>query len=445
MFILPRDTDMTKDLLKELIQKHQAECSKRYKILYDMYKGEHEIFKRAPKAEYKPDNRVMVNNAKYIVDVFNGYFMGKPVRISHGNTEINDYIKMVGNMNDQDDNHSEISKHMDIFGHALELLYMNENADVGLTYVSPMEGFIIYDESIRCREIFGVRYYTNHDRKLEGSFSDGEFITYFVDDGKEIVFDEPQRHYFGEVPMTEYIENEERQRAFENVGSMINALNKAISEKANDVEYFADAYLKILGAELSETQLKSLRDNKIINIFGQDAEKLVADFLVKPEADQTQENLIDRLQELIFMTAMVVNYSDKNFGTASGESLSYKMFTMENIASVKERKFSAGLKRRYKLISNLPKSKIPTNEWMNIEFDYTRNKPKNMKEEAGIAKNLKGIVSNETLFNAIPSIVDNVANELERLQAEEDGAEEDLHPNRVIHDGDKKELGILDK
>ena len=30
--------------------------------------------------------------------------------------------------------------------------------------------------------------------------------------------------------------------------TMINAYNKALSEKANDVDYFADAYLKVLGA-----------------------------------------------------------------------------------------------------------------------------------------------------------------------------------------------------
>ena len=33
---------------------------------------------------------------------------------------------------------------------------------------------------------------------------------------------------------------------FEPVLTMINAYNKAISEKANDVDYFADAYLKVL-------------------------------------------------------------------------------------------------------------------------------------------------------------------------------------------------------
>ena len=45
------------------------------------------------------------------------------------------------------------------------------------------------------------------------------------------------------------IEDAEKIGLFEPVESMVNAYNKAISEKANDVDYFADAYLN-LGALL---------------------------------------------------------------------------------------------------------------------------------------------------------------------------------------------------
>ena len=46
---------------------------------------------------------------------------------------------------------------------------------------------------------------------------------------------------------------------------MIDAYNKAISEKANDVDYFADAYLKVLGAKLGTNGVKQIRDNRIVN------------------------------------------------------------------------------------------------------------------------------------------------------------------------------------
>ena len=74
---------------------------------------------------------------------------------------------------------------------------------------------------------------------------------------------------------------------------MINAYNKAISEKANDVDYFADAYLKVLGAKLNEDGIKSIRENRIINFEGNMDGNLVVEFLQKPDGDTTQENLIN--------------------------------------------------------------------------------------------------------------------------------------------------------
>ena len=64
--------------------------------------------------------------------------------------------------------------------------------------------------------------------------------------------DEPKIHGFEGVPAVEFVENEERMGIFESALPMIDAYNKAISEKANDVDYFADAYLKILGSRVGE-------------------------------------------------------------------------------------------------------------------------------------------------------------------------------------------------
>ena len=215
--------------------------------------------------------------------------------------------------------------------------------------------------------------------------------------------------------MIEYIENEERQSIFENVKTLINAFNKALSEKANDVEYYADAYLKVLGAEIDETTLQSLRDSRIINVSGDDT--LTVEFMTKPSADGTQENLLERLQKLIFEISMVANISDEHFASSSGIALRYKLQSMDNLAKNKERKFQAGMSRRYRLISNYPTSKIGENEWVNIQYKFTRNVPANLAEEADIAQTLSGIVSEETQVGVL-SIVQNAREEVQRKNEE---------------------------
>lgn len=418
IFTQPRDTEMTSELLTQAIAEH-SKLVPHYLKRKKMYEGLHDILEQEAKEKYKPDNRLVVNFAKYIVDTFNGYFIGNPIKVSHDNEKVNKYLDFLDGYNDQDDNNAELSKICSIYGHGYELIFADETAKIGLTYLTPMDAFMIYDDSIREIPLYAVRYFKNKDGLIEGTFSDNRNVTYFVSGKDGFVFDEPKPHNFDGVPMIEYVENEEKKGIFDNVITLINAFNKAISEKANDVEYYADAYLLVLGAELDEENLKTLRDSRIINLKDPDTTKLIVEFLQKPDADGTQENLLNRLEDLIFRTAMVVNLSDEKFGNSSGVSLRYKLQAMDNLAKTKERKFTSGMNRRYKIISTFPTSDISGDEWASIKYKFTRNVPDNMLEESQIVGALKGILSDETLL-AMLSSVDNPKAELERIKAEFD-------------------------
>jgi SPP1 family phage portal protein len=205
----------------------------------------------------------------------------------------------------------------------------------------------------------------------------------------------------------------------------VNAYNKAISEKANDVDYFADAYLKILGAALDDTGAKHIRDNRIINFEGDDAGKIVVEFMGKPDGDTTQENLLERLERLIFQISMVANISDENFGSATGIALKYKLQAMSNLSKIKERKFTSGMNRRYKILFGHPASKVQKDAWMQLHYQYTPNMPANLLEEAQIAAQMEGITSHETQLRVL-SVVDNVEDELEKIEEENKPDEETI-------------------
>lgn len=411
---LDASTEFNTALIQELISKHK-EYIEAYKELRDFYTGNHAILKQKAKDKYKPDNRLVVNFAKYIVDTFNGYFIGNPVSLFHENETVNDYLAYIDGYNDQSDNNAELSKICSIYGHGFELLFNDENSEVGITYLTPIDGFVIYDNTIQNKPLFACHYGLNDKQEEVGYFYTKDSVYQFaVVDGAYTVVEETA-NVFSDIPMIEYIENEERQSIFENVKTLINAFNKALSEKANDVEYYADAYLKVLGAEIDETTLQSLRDSRIINVSGDDT--LTVEFMTKPSADGTQENLLERLQKLIFEISMVANISDEHFASSSGIALRYKLQSMDNLAKNKERKFQAGMSRRYRLISNYPTSKIGENEWVNIQYKFTRNVPANLAEEADIAQTLSGIVSEETQVGVL-SIVQNAREEVQRKNEE---------------------------
>lgn len=418
MFRLPSDTVMTPELLSEYIGKHKRIVSSRYIKLKKAYENDYDIFHQEDKAEYKPDNRISVNFAKYITDTFNGFFIGNPVKIMSDSADVNEYIQYLDSYNDQDDNNAELSKICSIYGKGYEMYFVDEEGNIGITYLDPTEAFIIYDESIVEKPLFFIRYYRDHENVERGSWSDSFQIRYFENNGSYRWTDEPHDHGFDGVPVSEYVENAERLGVFESAMPMINAYNKAVSEKANDVDYFADAYLKVIGAKLDNEGLKFIRDNRVVN-FDEESSGVTVDFMQKPNADTTQENLLSRLERLIFQISMVANINDENFGTSSGIALKYKLLSMTNLAKTKERKFVSGMNRRYRLIFSNPVSGMKSDAWVGIKYTFTFNIPANIADEASVASQLEGIVSKETQLSVL-SVVDDIQTELDKINAEDE-------------------------
>lgn len=413
-------------LLAYYISKHKAEIS-RYEMLWKMYRGRHAIVDAEEKDSYKPDNRIVANFARYVVETFNGYFMGKPVTVSHEDPELSKQVNRLMKLNDQDDNNAELSKLVRIYGRAYEFLYQNENTETCITYNSPLDMFMVYDDTIAQRPFFAVRYYLNEDNRLQGEIYTSDKVYDFIqgEKGYQIINDQP--HYYQDVPVIEYVNNDERQGIFEPVISMINAFNKALSEKANDVDYFADAYLAILGVQLDKDGLQKIRDNRIINFFGTDdpqqIKNIVVEFLQKPDGDSSQEHLLDRLEKLIYQMAMVTNLNSESFGNASGVGLLFKLQEMENLALAAERKFTSGMNRRFKMLFRLP-TNVPSSqseEWFNLEFTFHRNIPKDVLSEIQAAQEAAGLLPLEDRVSMVSTVKDPKAT-AEQMKEESGGA-----------------------
>lgn len=416
LITLPDDKEMNTTVLADLIAEHEKICTVRYNALRDAYIGNYPILNQEKKEKYKPDNRIVVNFAKYIVDTMIGFFIGIPIKVNSHDKRVAEYLNLLDQYNDQDDNNAELARICSIYGKGYEVYYNDESGQVAIMYLNPLEGFMVYDETVLQKPRYFVSYKVDSDGYKHGEVRDASKIYAFNDQG-DLHFTEEKEHGFSDIPATEFIENEERMSIFEPCYSMINAYNKAISEKANDVDYFADAYLKILGPDLDQETLNAIRDNRIINLETDEPGQAVVEFMDKPNADTTQENLINRLERLIFQNSMVANINDENFGTSSGIALKYKLLSMSNLAKTKERKFVSGMNRRYKIIFSNPINHMAADDWLKVEYKFTQNFPANLQEEAQIAQQLSGIVSQETQLSVL-SIVSDVKTELDKIESE---------------------------
>ena len=413
MFI-HEDEELTHEQLLEYIKQHQAQVP-RFNELWNQYTSRPPILDFPDKEEYKPDNRLVANFGKYIVDTFNGYFTGIPVKVSHEKENVNEAINYFWRHNDMDDTFSELSKLTSIYGVSYLYVWQDEESNTRVTYNSPFDMFVVYDDTVARNIKYGVRYKYDEDNILTGTlFTQSEVITFSND-----AYGDAEPHYYPIVPIIEFVENDEQQSLIRPVESLINAYNKALSEKSNDVEYFSDAYMKILGAELDTETIQNIRDNRIINMDGDDAQKIVVEFMNKPDGDVTQENLLNRIESLIYHLAMVANINDESFGNASGTSLEFKLQPMKNLSGMKERKFTKGLNNLFKCFTALP-TNVPASDkdsWVEVEYRFIRNIPRNVQDEAETARNLEGVVSKELQLSTL-SIVDDVQTEIDRMEAE---------------------------
>ena len=418
--------EVTEDLVSEAVALHQSQLLRGYIENENMYMSQHKILRQKRKEPWKPDNRLVINYAKYIVDTFSGYQIGVPIKVTHDNEEVTEFINDFRKLNDMEDTEFELAKMSDIFGHAFLYVYQDELGNTRTTYNSPINMFIVHDNTIEEKPLFAVRYAFNKGEVTGYGqvITDKEVIDISVEKGGSVSFDERDSHIYGKLPVIELIENEERQGVFDSVKTLINALNKAASEKANDVDYFADAYMKIVGVELKDGMAEQIKESRIFNLWknnSSDGTTPDVAFLEKPSSDTTQENLIALLKESIFAVSMVANLSEEDFGNASGTALAFKLRAMDNLAKMKDRKMQSAFNRLYEIVFNVPMATVPSDGWTGIKYQFTRNVPRNILEEAQIVSQLSGQVSDETKLSVL-SIVDNPQDELKKMEKEEESS-----------------------
>lgn len=432
------ENGVSMELVEEYIRKHETRMQ-RYLYLENLYKGFHDVYKQPEKPDWKPDNRLAVNFPRYITETFLGYAYGIPIKKTHPDKQIDEALCMFEDNNEITDHEYELLRKACIYGHAWEYLYQDEKAQTKMTVCTPKELFIVYDDTVKGRALFGVRYGYH---ETEGDYRGeryGEILTRTqkepFEGSKKL---EPQVNPYGYIPCVEYRMNDDRIGAFEEVAGLVESYNHTIGEKANDVDAFAEAYLAVLGAELDDEGVYKIRDNRIINMYGtNDAKDILVQFLQKPTADGTQENLLNRLEKLIYQISMVANISDENYGTSTaGIALAYKLQAMSNMALGFDRKIEKSLRKRYKIFCSLSTNVPDPDAWRQIDIKTTRNLPKNISEEAEAASMLEGLVSKETQLSVL-SIVQNVTEEIEKLEKEKADLENDVVTNRMF--GDRNE------
>lgn len=401
---------LTFDTIRKFILRHEREFVRLDK-LHRYYIGRHDILNRQ-KEKNMPNSKVVCNHAKEITDTATGYFIGNSVAYTGEHIEkVLEWFKM-GEIDSVD---MAIAKDMSKFGRGYELVCMTETEEVmPKSYcIHPKNIFVVYDDTVIHAPLFAVYYYPVYDAEENHTgykvclYTKDSFTLFATDTSfRKAAQLEQREHYFDEVPVVEYSNNEEQQGDYEQVISLIDAYNQLMSDRVNDKEQFVDAILLLINAMLGDNEeertaaKEQLQQNKMLELPAESD----ARYLTRTFDENGVEILKKAIEQDIHKYAQVPCLSDENFaGNTSGVAMEYKLLGLEMLTKVKERFFKKGLKQRFKLYSAIARLKGIEcgNE---AEANFTRGLPKNIAELSNVVSELQDIVPDEILLSLLPFV-----------------------------------------
>ena len=408
VFITNKDELSTSDIITLMYEIEKFD--NKYKTNSDYYYGKHAILNRTFDDTSKPNNKVVTNIPKYITQVRTGYFSSAPMSMDSINESYISDVRTILDNNDFKHIFSQLDTYCSIYGHAFLVMYLDDNGEIRIRPQKPTEWIMVYDNSLEQKPKFAIRYYCwlddidNQQMYDIELWTDKEIIVY---EGSPMTLQEVSRrdHYFGRLPVIEFMENESRHGAYEDVINLIDCYELMLSDTANTVSYFSDCYLILEGMDQTDPEeIEQMKNNRILLI----PEGTSASFLQKNINETYNENLIKRLQEQIFVVACTPLLSDSSFSSnSSGVAIQFKLYSMEKSIQNKENIFNAGFNKMFELIKTILNIRGATyTEEDKILLTFTRSLPLDLTSLADSISKLRGVVSNKTLMSQLDFVTD---------------------------------------
>lgn len=391
---------MTLELLQKYLQRFSFDVVQMQR-LKNYYEGKHDILRKTTSDKRRPCNRLVINFPQYIADNFTSYIVGNPITYSSQQdlTELNRILLY----NDADDADTQIVKDLAVYGRAYELHWIDETGTERFKPVSPLEMFVIHNDTLEDDIIGAVRIIKIDN--LDGTFSiyveyyDDKQVTTYKTNGtfSSLEFIEQRNHFYKDVPVVEYKDTS----SFEMVLSLVDAYEKLASAEVDDYEAFVDAIMVLKGINADDEDAFALMEKRLM-CLPQDAS---AEYLTKQVNTQQIEQIKDQLEQHIHKISNCPDFSSDAFATSSGIAMQYKLMGFTNVAKQKIRHITFGIRRRLELIGNII-NLTDGFDFREIHIIFTPMLPIDIDAIVNQVNSLRGLVSDKTLISQLPFVFD---------------------------------------
>ncbi|NLI90185.1 MAG: phage portal protein [Epulopiscium sp.] len=431
------DSYIIQDLIKGHDTSQMIQGEKYYYNENDILERKQYYYRNGTKTvdETKANNRIPHNYHKLLVDQKVGYLVGKaPVMQAEEQEEYENRLNLILG-EEWHDSLNELTTNSSNKGTEWLHVYINHEGLFKFIIIPAEEVIPIYDTSLQENLEGIIRYYlmeVNGEERIRVEWWTRDKVTFYLENDKgDFDLDtseerNPDYHFYyndkgygwGKVPFIEFPNNEKRVSDLKFYKELIDNYDMNVSDLSNNLEEIQEVITILRGYEgvdLAEFN-ENLRYYKAIKVGSEGG----VDKLELSIPIEAKKEMLDRLEENIFLFGQGVNMKTDKFGNSpSGVALKFLYSMLDSKASIMERKFRKSIKRLLwfttEYINIIDKKDYDSTT---VQVTFRKTMITNDEENAKIGKESKGIISDRTIIANHPWVED-VALEMERLEEQE--------------------------
>lgn len=314
------DIEITRETVREVLSHvmpiHRQNAAQIEK-LYRIYRGDQAILRKTKEIRPEINNMIVTNFANQIVTFKTGYLLGKPIQyVSRGErtSELSDSVSAeIDSLNryasdcDKAARDVELAEWFHICGTSYRYINSDKYADENespfeIFTLDPRFAFVVYSNEIGNKPLFAVQISNRRNGvRIKNVWTRNRLFKIREDKSGNppTITEEP--HYLGRVPIIEYPANNARLGSFEIVLSLLDAINAAFSDLADGREQFINALMIIKGADITDEQIKQVRELGGIKVPSDGDVKYLVSELNQTQNGETINLMIDTMLEIVGM------------------------------------------------------------------------------------------------------------------------------------------------
>ena len=390
-----------------------------YEKMYRYYKGDTDAIRKYLFVTERSNLKINTNYIKKFIKEEVAYTLGNSITYESRSDDVNiikDIEYYTAHWNELHD--TDLMKYLIIFTKVYELYYIDDNADFCSRIIKPTDGYAYYDEASK-KVLFFIHNFKN-DFDKENSYIDvytSDKIYHFDNKFNEV--SAPSINIFGEVPVSigELTDEGYDDSLYNDLKGLQDAFETNLSDIANEISDFRNAYLLIKNAEVNKEDVPNMKKLGVMQLPG---EKAGAEWLIKNINDTFIQNTLNRYEDTMYQLACHINHNEKMQSNLSGVALRSRLIILENKCSLQIKAHKNMIKNRLRfLFKYLDMKKNKNYDYKDVKALYTPNIPIDDLSTAQMISQIpEGIISKDTARSRF-SFINNTVAESEKVKKEQ--------------------------